>query len=282
LATINVSLPSDGESIDAADYGTPVTTIVNEINGGLDNANIKSAAAIAGSKLADASIDIGSKASVWDGWIAVSDSWSYASATTITVPSDATTKYSVGDKIKLVQSAATKYFYVTAVSSTVLTVTGGSDYTVANSAISGIYYSKTETPQGFPQWFNWSPTWTNFTVGSASQTAKFTMHGKKVFGHIDVVLSSSTMGSGPYFTLPVTSVSYAGTTTTQPIGLGRLFDAAPATALAGVFWKSTTTAEIQIWNAASTYVNTTGIASTVPWTWANSDEFHLEFTYEAA
>jgi len=53
MGTIAVSLPSDGETIDVADYNTPVTTIVTEINGNLDNANIKTGAAIATSKLAD-------------------------------------------------------------------------------------------------------------------------------------------------------------------------------------------------------------------------------------
>lgn len=56
MANISVSLPSDGETIDAADYNTPITTIVNEINGSLDNSNIASGAAIAGSKLADNSV----------------------------------------------------------------------------------------------------------------------------------------------------------------------------------------------------------------------------------
>ena len=56
MATINVTLPSDGETIDAADYNTPITTIVNEINGNLDNSNIDASAAIAGSKLADGAI----------------------------------------------------------------------------------------------------------------------------------------------------------------------------------------------------------------------------------
>ena len=148
MGTVSVSLPSDGSTIDAADYNTPITTIVNEFNGNIDNANIKSAAAIAGSKLADASIDLGLKGSVFDGWIAVSDSWAYASATTITIPSDGTTKYSAGDRIKLVQSATTKYFTIDSVTATLLTVTGGTGFTVANSAISGIYYSKANTPLG--------------------------------------------------------------------------------------------------------------------------------------
>jgi len=56
LGTISVSLPSDGTTADVADYNTPITTIVTVINGNLDNDNIASAAAIAGSKLADASI----------------------------------------------------------------------------------------------------------------------------------------------------------------------------------------------------------------------------------
>jgi len=56
MANISVSLPSDGETIDVADYNTPINTIVNEINGGLDNSNITAAAAIAGSKLANTSV----------------------------------------------------------------------------------------------------------------------------------------------------------------------------------------------------------------------------------
>lgn len=53
MGTISVSLPSDGTTADVADYNTPVTTIVNEFNGNIDNANIKTGAAIATSKLAD-------------------------------------------------------------------------------------------------------------------------------------------------------------------------------------------------------------------------------------
>lgn len=56
MGTISVSLPSDGETIDAADYNTPINTIVTEVNGNLDNANISTTAAIAGSKIADGAI----------------------------------------------------------------------------------------------------------------------------------------------------------------------------------------------------------------------------------
>lgn len=56
MGTINVSLPADGTTADVADYNTPIQTIVDEINGQLDNDNIAADAAVAGSKLATASV----------------------------------------------------------------------------------------------------------------------------------------------------------------------------------------------------------------------------------
>jgi Concanavalin A-like lectin/glucanases superfamily len=104
------------------------------------------------------------------GWNSAGESWTYASSTTITVPSDATTKYSLGDKIRLKQGGGYKYFYVTDLTSTVLTVTGGSDYSVANASITDNDYSKVVTPVGFPQYFNWSPTY-SITTRSRERSA---------------------------------------------------------------------------------------------------------------
>lgn len=52
MGTISVSLPSDGTGADVSDYNTPITTIVNAINGNLDNSNLSAGAAISTSKLA--------------------------------------------------------------------------------------------------------------------------------------------------------------------------------------------------------------------------------------
>lgn len=88
-----------------------------------------------------------------DGWQSVSDAWSYAGADaptfTITVPSGAASIYAVGQRIKLTQTTV-KYFIITAVADTVLTVYGGTDYTLANAAISAISYSLMKAPLGFP------------------------------------------------------------------------------------------------------------------------------------
>ena len=89
------------------------------------------------------------------GWIpATGVAWTYASATTISVPSGAASIYSVGDKIRIKQGAGYKYYYVVVVADTLLTVTGGSDFTVANAAITDNYYSKATSPVGFPATFN--------------------------------------------------------------------------------------------------------------------------------
>jgi len=56
MGLISLTLPNDGETIDAADVNSPLNTIATAINGNLDNANIKTGAAIDGSKIASASL----------------------------------------------------------------------------------------------------------------------------------------------------------------------------------------------------------------------------------
>lgn len=133
-----------------------------------------------------------------DGWRAVSDSWAYASATTITVPTDATLTYSVGDRIKFVQTS-TKYFVVVSVASTVLTVSGGTDYTVANAAITSIYHSKQYNPVGYPSYFNYTPTFGGFSANPASPIAHFRVDGGMV--SVDVRLAATGTSNATSFTV---------------------------------------------------------------------------------
>ena len=89
-----------------------------------------------------------------DGWCYDTDTWTYVSATSFKIAGkDVRYKFPKGTKIKLVQSGSTNYFYVTAATfstDTTVTVTGGSDYTLANEAISGQAYSYAAAPQNFP------------------------------------------------------------------------------------------------------------------------------------
>lgn len=90
-------------------------------------------------------------------WTATGETWVYASWTsgtrigTITVPTDATTKYSAGMRIKISQSTGgTKYGIVVGVTSTLLTIFFPSGTTLNNETISTPYYSSLKAPYGFP------------------------------------------------------------------------------------------------------------------------------------
>src|SRR5574337_227963 len=89
---------------------------------------------------------------VGEGWWSAAQTWTYASATTFTVSGDVTAKYTIGTKLRLKQGGAYKYFYVIGATysapNTTVTVTGGSDYSLANAAITDGYLSYAETPQG--------------------------------------------------------------------------------------------------------------------------------------
>ena len=118
------------------------------------------------------------------GWLEIPDgSWSYASATTIMVPSGAASIYAAGDQVRLKQGGAYKYFYVIAIADTTLTVTGGSDYSVANAAITDAAFSK-GGGVGHPGWFNYTPTVT-YAGGTKNPTTltvsfEFVINGKQL------------------------------------------------------------------------------------------------------
>lgn len=133
-----------------------------------------------------------------DGWTSANESWSYASATTITIPAGGASRYAKGDKIKLTQTTV-KYFYIITVADTLLTVTGGSDYTVANAAITANYYSHATSPVGFPNNFSLgTPTWTgslvNFTNQPANNSCRFWIVSNVV--HIKTLASTHATSGG--------------------------------------------------------------------------------------
>lgn len=279
MGSVSPAQVSDGTTIDASDVNNPINTIANEFNGNIDNTNIKAAAAITGSKLADNSIDMTTKASSWDGWVQVTDTWTYASSTTVTVPSDATTKYSVGDKVKFTNSGS-KYYYITAVSATVLTLNGGTDYTVANAAISAIYYSKAATPLSFPQWFAFSPTLTNVTEGSGTKAARFTILGGKTL----ITKGSFTLGAGSSIggvvavSYPVT-ISGTGINSEGHVGYGTATDSGNAVYPINCYNAGTTTFQLVAHNksAGGNYTVTNGgsdrVTTTIPFTFGSGDSF---------
>ena len=127
------------------------------------------------------------------GWVASGETWTYASADdptfTFTISGDLTTKYYPGMRIKLTQTSA-KYFIITKVAygapNTTVTIYGGTDYDLANAAITDPYYSVTKAPAGFPL----DPTkWTVKTTDTADRAQASPVSGTWYnLGSINIVI----------------------------------------------------------------------------------------------
>lgn len=217
----------------------------------------------------------------WDGWIESEDTWTYASATTFTISGvDRTAMFPKGTKLKLTQTTA-KYFYVVASAfstDTTITVTGGSDYSLANAAITSPYYSYASSPQGFPQWFNYIPTWTaeptNPVLGSSTLVGRFSLNGQICtvrFGLTITTGGAFSAGSGLYrWAIPIAAAAGIGS-----FGIGKVFDAGTEDFAARV--------EIL---ASGTYMlmaipkTSLAVTNSLPMTPATGDSYSGTITYE--
>lgn len=95
---------------------------------------------------------------LFSGWIASHATWSYSSADAptfvISINADMTGILGKGMRIQITQSSV-NYFIITAVGvysggATLVTVYGGTDYTLANATITSAYYSQAKAPINFP------------------------------------------------------------------------------------------------------------------------------------
>ena len=150
-------------------------------------------------------------ATLTDGWWTRSETWTRTSNTTFTVSGDLTAVFVPGTKIKVTQTS-TKYFYVVSSSysspSTTVTITGGSDYSLtANPSARWISYQA--NPQGFPQWFNYAPTWDGFSSAPTVANAVFTITGRMVTVVVNCSGNGTSNATTLTCTLPITA-AYVG------------------------------------------------------------------------
>lgn len=127
-------------------------------------------------------------------------------------------------------------------------------------------------------WTSWTPTWTNLTVGNGTVLAKYTKISRTVHFRIKFTLgSSSSVGTGPVFTLPVTAAS--DYIIEWPIGPAVCLDSGVKAWSAYCQLNSTTQGLIRSDDGAGGFGN---VAATSPFTWGTADYFMITGTYEAA
>lgn len=113
------------------------------------------------------------------GWTSAAETWTYSSwsSTTrigvLTAPSDATTKYQAGNRIKITQSTGgTKYGIIHEVTATTITIFFPSGTTLNNEAITDNFFSTLDSPLGFDKdALLWE---LKSTLGSAQDTTSTT------------------------------------------------------------------------------------------------------------
>jgi hypothetical protein len=126
-------------------------------------------------------------------------------------------------------------------------------------------------------WQSWTPTWANLTIGNAVVGAKYIQVGKTVLFRITVDLGSTTsVGTNPTFTLPVTSITVPHAD--MPIAWGQ-YNTGAGSYNAFSKWVTTTTSKLMYWDTNN---NEVAVTATTPNTWSSSYFIHLQGQYEAA
>lgn len=127
-------------------------------------------------------------------------------------------------------------------------------------------------------WADWSPTWTNVTVGNGTVAAKYAKAGRLVVFSLVFTLGSTssisgTIGFSPPSDLRATlignfDVGLEDSGTALYIGYGRA--------------NATNRIDLGSLNAAGTYLRDGATSGTVPFTWGTNDRVMVNGTYEAA
>lgn len=134
-----------------------------------------------------------------------------------------------------------------------------------------------------PNWTAFTPVWNNLTVGNAGQEARYTQIGNTVFFWVKLELgSTSSVSTEPRMNFPIQAKSTAAGQCAQlnycflDNGVARNFG------ISDGLVNSQTTFRLHVFNASSTYLNSSQITSTVPFTWGSGDIIHIFGSYEVA
>jgi hypothetical protein len=137
-----------------------------------------------------------------------------------------------------------------------------------------------QVPGAETAWTSYTPTWTNLTIGNATQNFTYKQIGKTVFVKCQLIFGSTTSVSGVItFTTPTTQVGFNFNARYNNVGI---VDSGTQTYEGILVHNNSTTVMLLVLNASTSYLTATNTSSTVPMTWATNDGFTGYFFYEAA
>ena len=131
-------------------------------------------------------------------------------------------------------------------------------------------------------WKDWTPTYTNLTIGDGTVVARYVQIGKLVAAQFEFTLgSTSAVGTDPTILLPVAANSLY-TSLVNWVGQCMLNDTGTARYQGRVSITSDTHFSVRALNAAGTYLVEANVTATVPFTWTTTDVLGFSALYEAA
>lgn len=146
------------------------------------------------------------------GWIPLNQTWTYASASSFTVPGDQTAIFTKGTPLKFTNST-TKYANVASSSysapNTTVNIIVNTDYTIANTTITSPQISR-GSPSDFPYWFNYTPTFTGFSVDPTSVFSQYRVDMNTAYVVHRENAAGTSNSTDFHVSLPVTAVSIGG------------------------------------------------------------------------
>jgi len=232
-------------------------------------------------------IDVSTGAAIWieqaaaDGWNRTTETWTRTGNHTFTISGDVTTKYRKGAKLRYKDGGSYEYGVIKSSSygapNTTITLFTNTSYTMAAATITDTYISDSPNPEGFPSSFNYTATWNNLTAGNGTFYAKFEIDGTRVTQKAGFVYGTTTSITGDLNLTPIatpntlgTTQEYLGATTVRDTGTA-LFE--------GTVYLIGGNLYPQISASSGSYAAPTNVTSTVPMTWASTDEISMICNY---
>lgn len=131
--------------------------------------------------------------------------YTYTSSTTATLSNNEQNLLSVGDRVRWKQAGDSnyRYGYIGNIASNVITILGGTDYSIDNLAFEEFGIALNSNPSGHPQLINWDAdiraasggsTYSNLNP-SAFEITQFYMQGPLLFMRMDVTFGSMSGGA---------------------------------------------------------------------------------------
>ena len=218
-----------------------------------------------------------------DGWIPVSATWTRTGNHTFTVSGDVTATYRKNTRVRYKDGGSYEYGVIASSSysspNTTVTLITNSDYAMAAATITDKYISPIINPEGFPQWFNWTVSWTNLTVGSGGTVvARWRAVAHIIHYQISVTLGTSPTVGNVSFTPPVAPTAVGSR---QCEGLLVMLDAGVQNYFGMIMdtYDTSSNFNLRSNDVSGSHVINAVLSSTNPFTWGVSDAMYISGWY---